>query len=35
GGHTPGPNANSRLLARVGRKRLVLLRSQILLPEEG
>ena len=35
GGHTPGPNATRRLLARVGRKRLVLLRSQILLPEEG
>lgn len=35
GGHTPGPNANRRLLSRVGRKRLVLLRSQILLPEDG
>lgn len=33
GGHVPGPHAQRRLLARVGRKRLVLLRSQILLPE--
>ncbi|TCK30451.1 hypothetical protein EV667_0541 [Ancylobacter aquaticus] len=35
GGHTPGPHADRRLLARVGRKRLILLRSQILLPDGG
>lgn len=34
GGHAPGPNAGRRLIARVGRRRLVLLRSQILLPED-
>lgn len=33
GGHAPGPNPTRRLLARVGRRRLVLLRSQMLLPE--
>ncbi|WP_371348676.1 glycosyltransferase [Ancylobacter sp. IITR112] len=35
GGHVAGAHADRRLLRRVGRKRLVLLRSQILLPEEG
>lgn len=34
GGHTPGAHATSRLMARIGRRRLVLLRSQILLPED-
>jgi hypothetical protein len=33
GGHGSGAHAARRLLARVGRGRLVLLRSQILLPE--
>ncbi|WP_428032654.1 glycosyl transferase [Ancylobacter sp.] len=35
GGHMPGPQASRRLMARVGRKRLMLLRSQILLPEDA
>ncbi|QIB34373.1 glycosyltransferase [Ancylobacter pratisalsi] len=32
GGHEPGAQAQRRLIARVGRARLVLLRSQMLLP---
>jgi hypothetical protein len=34
GGHGSGAHAAKRLLARVGRGRLVLLRSQMLLPED-
>ena len=33
GGHQPGANSARRLLGKVGRNRLVLLRSQILLPD--
>lgn len=33
GGHAPGPHATRRLIARIGRARLALLRSQMLLPE--
>ncbi|MFT0858533.1 hypothetical protein [Ancylobacter sp. G4_0304] len=33
GGHEAGAHAARRLVARVGRGRLVLLRSQMLLPE--
>ncbi|WP_246659467.1 glycosyl transferase [Ancylobacter moscoviensis] len=33
GGHAPGPHSMKRLTARIGRGRLVLLRSQMLLPE--
>lgn len=33
GGHSHGAHTARRLLARVGRRRLVLLRSQMLLPE--
>jgi len=33
GGHEAGPRAARRLIARIGRSRLVLLRSQMLLPE--
>jgi hypothetical protein len=33
GGHDAGANTSRRLLGRVGRNRLVLLRSQILLPD--
>ncbi|MBB3773187.1 hypothetical protein FHS55_003818 [Angulomicrobium tetraedrale] len=33
GGHQPGPQSMRRLMAKTGRGRLVLLRSQILLPE--
>lgn len=34
GGHGPGAHSARKLLARIGRGRLVLLRSQMLLPED-
>ncbi|MEP9355277.1 glycosyltransferase [Xanthobacter sp. KR7-65] len=35
GGHPPGPKAERRLVARIGRRRIHQLRPHVLLPEKG